>query len=459
MSLSLDAAMNNYSRENFSYAATGQRTLKTTSFSLAKGLSLHQVRYLPLLEIRRHKANNRYSSRQVVSVAEMQILRSHSEHGQLSYSLSGLNHHRMLEVDGAGQIISRENYYPFGGTACWATRRQCNARYKTLRYGGKERDLSGLIYYGYRYYLPWLLRWLNADPARDVDGLNLMWMCRNNPVSGGDEDGRMFAQNPGQPSASYIDPFEGAPEVDNDALEQEERKLIEDFSLPTRPDPFATSTVVSAGSAMQNAPLFEPGWLPPIEDPQPALPARQMVYNCNQCGAAYPYLEELMEHRELCQPSTNFVCIECGTRFHYAGVLAAHRAKYHPESASNGNIPASSSTFPSSEHVAEDTDQPDHRPVKPYGCNLCKMRFNSYDDREKHTEGHSLPRNFTCDNPGCGKRFLTQNYLRQHKIVHSDMRFACTYANCKFLTAYNNNLTRHMKKKHGYEIRRGGKRY
>ena len=37
--------------------------------------------------------------------------------------------------------------------------------------------------------MPWLQRWLNPDPAGDVDGLNLYRMVRNNPVRWVDRDG------------------------------------------------------------------------------------------------------------------------------------------------------------------------------------------------------------------------------------------------------------------------------
>uniref|UniRef100_UPI00289D850F RHS repeat-associated core domain-containing protein n=1 Tax=Pseudescherichia sp. TaxID=2055881 RepID=UPI00289D850F len=74
-------------------------------------------------------------------------------------------------------------YYPFGGTAVWTARNEVEAGYKTVRYSGKERDGSGLYYYGHRYYAPWLCRWVSADPAGEVDGLNLFRMVRNNPVT------------------------------------------------------------------------------------------------------------------------------------------------------------------------------------------------------------------------------------------------------------------------------------
>ncbi|SUB98548.1 Uncharacterized conserved protein [Proteus penneri] len=46
-----------------------------------------------------------------------------------------------------------------------------------------------MYYYGYRYYQPWIGRWLSADPAGTIDGLNLYRMVRNNPVTLHDPDG------------------------------------------------------------------------------------------------------------------------------------------------------------------------------------------------------------------------------------------------------------------------------
>ncbi|WP_227993459.1 RHS repeat-associated core domain-containing protein, partial [Shewanella sp. YLB-07] len=89
-------------------------------------------------------------------------------------------------------------YYPFGGTAVWSAKHTSEAKYKYVRYSGKERDATGLYYYGYRYYMPWMGRWLNPDPAWTVDGLNLYRMVRNNPITLRDVDGR--APNKGDKS-------------------------------------------------------------------------------------------------------------------------------------------------------------------------------------------------------------------------------------------------------------------
>jgi RHS repeat-associated protein len=61
---------------------------------------------------------------------------------------------------------------------------------KEYRYSGKERDDStGLYYYGARYYAPWLGRWISADPAGTVDGLNLYEFVGGNPITGIDIGG------------------------------------------------------------------------------------------------------------------------------------------------------------------------------------------------------------------------------------------------------------------------------
>ncbi len=60
-----------------------------------------------------------------------------------------------------------------------------------MRYSGKERDASGLYDYGFRYYAPWLQRWISPDPAGDVDGLNRHGMVGNNPLNFFDDGGLM----------------------------------------------------------------------------------------------------------------------------------------------------------------------------------------------------------------------------------------------------------------------------
>lgn len=97
------------------------------------------------------------------------------------------------ETDGSGSVTSREEYYPYGGSA-GSDEEATEVMDRTRRYSGKERDASGLIYYGWRYYQPEAGRWLSADPGGLIDGVNLYRMCRNNPVTLCDSKG-LFAEN------------------------------------------------------------------------------------------------------------------------------------------------------------------------------------------------------------------------------------------------------------------------
>ncbi|AXA56901.1 RHS repeat domain-containing protein [Pseudomonas thivervalensis] len=113
---------------------------------------------------------------------------------QLRY---GLNDHlgsSLMELDQHAQLISHEGYYPFGATAWMAARSAIEVSYKTVRYSGKEMDASGLYYYGARYYAPWLLRWISADPAGHVDGQNRYAFVENNPLRYVDPDGQHKAE-------------------------------------------------------------------------------------------------------------------------------------------------------------------------------------------------------------------------------------------------------------------------
>lgn len=88
-----------------------------------------------------------------------------------------------LELNASGQLISYEEYFPFGSTAFTAGSNATEVALKEYRYTGKEHDdTTGLYYYGARYYASWLGRWLSPDPAGTVDGLNVFRYVGNNPL-------------------------------------------------------------------------------------------------------------------------------------------------------------------------------------------------------------------------------------------------------------------------------------
>ncbi len=89
-----------------------------------------------------------------------------------------------LELDETGQIISYEEYHPYGSTSYQAGRNITEVSLKRYRFTAMERDeQTGLEYHGARYLAPWLGRWSACDPKGLADGVNLYRYVRSNPVA------------------------------------------------------------------------------------------------------------------------------------------------------------------------------------------------------------------------------------------------------------------------------------
>ena len=122
---------------------------------------------------------------------------------RIRYQLSNHLSSSHLEVDGSADanIISYEEYYPYGETAYIAGYNLTEVSQKRYRYSGKERDdETGLYYYGARYYAPWLARWCSIDPLGIKDNLNLYIILCCNPIKFLDKEGKdvyLFLWAPG----------------------------------------------------------------------------------------------------------------------------------------------------------------------------------------------------------------------------------------------------------------------
>ncbi|HEX5736593.1 MAG TPA: SpvB/TcaC N-terminal domain-containing protein [Blastocatellia bacterium] len=167
-----------------------------------------------------------------------------------------------LELDAQAQIVSYEEYYPYGSTSYQAARSQTETP-KRYRYTGKERDdESGLYYHGSRYYAPWLGRWTAADPAGVKDGLNIYSYVGNNPVMLHDPSGTQGEYT--QPAT----PDEAAKYYNNDCI-----IAVGDPGLlckpPERSIPSLSAPVKKPGQPAQRAPKPKPKPKPKKKEPKP----------------------------------------------------------------------------------------------------------------------------------------------------------------------------------------------
>nr|WKF56136.1 putative deoxyribonuclease RhsA [Paraburkholderia busanensis] len=194
---------NDDDRESYQYDGGGMRTRKYGNYLVSSNdgsRRIEQVIYLPGLEVRMSQSGSVIEQLDLITVGETgrcQVRVLHWSAGkpeamindEFRYSLDNHLGSSRMELTDDASVLTYEEYYPYGGTAVWAGKNDSEVKYKYRRYSGKERDTTGLYYYGYRYYAPWLGRWINPDPAGTIDGSNLYRMVKNNPVKSTDSHG------------------------------------------------------------------------------------------------------------------------------------------------------------------------------------------------------------------------------------------------------------------------------
>jgi insecticidal toxin complex protein TccC len=181
--------------EEFYRCSQGDRVYKRHETHTTKVSHFHEVHYLPGVEIRT-KYNGEELHVITLDIGPGGARCLHWEKDpenigpdQLRFTLGDHLGSISLELDRQAQTISHEGYLPFGTTAWMAARTLIEVEYRFIRYSGKEMDVSRLYYYGARYYADWLGRWISADPAGDVDGLNLYAFVQNDPIGHVDVNG------------------------------------------------------------------------------------------------------------------------------------------------------------------------------------------------------------------------------------------------------------------------------
>ncbi|HRI39638.1 MAG TPA: RHS repeat-associated core domain-containing protein, partial [Nitrospira sp.] len=109
----------------------------------------------------------------------------------IRYQLSNHLGSASVELDEAGEIISYEEYHPYGTTSYQALDKASAAEAKRYRYTGMERDEeTGLEYHGARYYASWMGRWTAVDPIASSVDLNRYRFVRGNPIALYDPNGK-----------------------------------------------------------------------------------------------------------------------------------------------------------------------------------------------------------------------------------------------------------------------------
>ncbi|EJM39135.1 RHS repeat-associated core domain protein containing protein, partial [Pseudomonas sp. GM33] len=350
------------------------------------------------------------------------------------------------------------------GRAWWIEHHGAKATYKTRGYSGKERDATGLYYYGYRYYAPWQQRWINPDPAGEVDGLNLYCFVSNSPVRYIDRDGRMREGDlppldPNELAAIFQSLEQGGAMGDQGALEvgegvsegihpgngqvsggttdqsldaflqtlggstpntsAQERALVEELSKDLEPSVSTRAIPVV---------VLRAGEIPTTTDAivvsYGLAPATSGDASENVRNEPQPSTSAAASSSGAEQPNTGrkrFVCPTCDKRLTSNSGLKRH-LRIH-----TGDQPfvcaVCNKSFTQRGNLS--THELTHSNETPYSCGVCGSRFRSPRPLKYHTiKNHSTEKLCTCD--VCGAVFAQESCLTRHKKIHTlDRPFKC----------------------------------
>jgi RHS repeat-associated protein len=192
-----DGNLHQGQRTYYVYDSAGQRVRKTTESSA--GIKIKERLYVGGFELYREydATGNATLARETlhvmddkkrVALVETKTVDSSAAPGSLPSTTTRYqfdNHlgTACLELDETAAVITYEEFYPYGSTSYQAGRTLAEVSLKRYRFTGKERDEeTGFNYQGARYYIEWLGRWTTVDARGMVDGANLYFYGRCNPL-------------------------------------------------------------------------------------------------------------------------------------------------------------------------------------------------------------------------------------------------------------------------------------
>ncbi|WP_460141215.1 RHS repeat-associated core domain-containing protein [Pseudomonas sp. S2_E01] len=421
--------------ERYIYGGGGKRLRKVRTALTNATAVFAEVRYLPGLELHRRPTGEQYQ------VLDLDAGRNRVTwiHGAdapahpLRYHLTDHLGSGTVEVDEQGNVQSREDYYPFGGTASEDHRDQTGA-YKTIRYSGKERDATGLYYYGFRYYAPWLSRWINPDPAGAVDGVNFYRFVDNSPVGYVDLDGRVKRAREDAEDAGVKIRTKAALQGDRNVASRMQQTEYIAPVVPPAPNPTVNEALLEGDLDSQLSSVSSIGsvseitsFLGLVENLHPPASLDEIVLTPlppigtpTNDGPASPDPQATPQREAVPGPSSAIpnvppdpkICPYCQKIFSRPSLTNLHVRRHNGEKPYQCTLCAAdfSQKGNLNKHMML------HAGIKPLLCEKCGLGCVDKEALTRHMQTHSDQRNFVCEH--CGKSFKQKRGLDIHMKIH-----------------------------------------
>lgn len=141
------------------------------------------------------------------------------------------------------------------------------------------------------------------------------------------------------------------------------------------------------------------------------------VYTCDECGKGFLLMSRLKRHKNAHKTRQ---CENCPATFDKWSLLLAHKQKEHL------NIQLK--------------------------CSICDKEFHSRRSLKSHCKTHTNSDDrlvYPCSFEGCPRQFFQKkNMLAHYKSKHENVKFGCTYGDCKSELSTKQKLAEHIKAVH-----------
>ncbi|KAF4533183.1 hypothetical protein B566_EDAN001725 [Ephemera danica] len=159
-------------------------------------------------------------------------------------------------------------------------------------------------------------------------------------------------------------------------------------------------------------------------------------FQCDECGKTMRYHQEFEDHKRVHRGEIPFICPQCPKQsFVRAKDFKRHmKSKHQPSDARKDAVEA---------HIKKIHNRELH---PTFQCTVCEHKFLSENLLQQHRLLHSGHKGHVCTQ--CGKSFATKAYLQKHLRVHELRKFNVPCPNCPRTFTSNENVMIHQKTFH-----------